>query len=118
MKDIIDSSMIVLQSEFEEMFKASLKCKPPHLHEAIFRDEIFQSEVIARLSLKSGTELLKLITAVNESYSKRSDEEWEKILLDSKVFKVKSKSLNEAVKKARLHNFFLGLDSSWMHGPH
>jgi hypothetical protein len=109
--------MSILQSDFAEMFKISLKCKPPHLHEAIFRDDIFQSEVIERRGLKSGTDLLKLITAVNDTYSKRSDEEWEKILLDSKVFKAKSKLLNEAVKKARANHFFLGLDSSWMHSP-
>lgn len=109
--------MTILQSDFEEMFKTSLKCKPPHLHEAVFRDDVFQSEVIERRGLKSGTDLLKLITAVNDTYSKRSDEEWEKILLDSKVFKTKSKMLNEAVKKARVNHFFLGLDSSWMHSP-
>lgn len=107
--------MADLSVEFAEMFKPSLRCKPPHLHEAIFRDDLFQSEIIHRRGMKSAAQLRQLIASVNAEYSERSDDQWEQILLESKVFKVKGKLLAEAVKKARLHKFYLGLDSSWMH---
>lgn len=99
------------------MFKISLKCKPPHLHEAIFRDDIFQSEILIRRKIKSSEELRKLILLANEIYAKRSDNEWEKILIENKMFKAKTKTFDDALKKARLNNWFLGLDSSWMHEP-
>lgn len=114
-KDIIDSTMTILTEVFSEMFKPSLRCKPPHLHEAIFRDEVFQSEIIVRRNMKSSADLENLVRTTNEEYSKRSDEEWEKILLQNGLFKSNGKLLTDAIKKARTNNFFLGLDSSWMH---
>ena len=116
-KDILDSTIEDLSSKFFEMFKPSLRCKPPHLHEAIFRDDIFQSEVITRRGLKSADDLSELIKLSNEEYGKRSDDEWENILLASKMFKVRGKPMSEAIKKARVNKFFLGLDNSWMHAP-
>ena len=107
--------MNVLTVDFSEMFKPSLRCKPPHLHEAIFRDDVFQSEIIIRRNMKTAEELQKLVKTINVKYSKRTDEEWEIILLQNGLFKSKGKLLTEAVKKARSNNFFLGLDSSWMH---
>ena len=117
MKDVLDSTIEDLCSQFTEMFKPSLRCKAPHLHEAIFRDDIFQSEIITRRGFKSAADLKELIASVNEEYGRRSDDEWERILLRSKVFKVRGKPMTEAVKKARLHKFFVGLDNSWMHIP-
>lgn len=116
-KDILDSTIEDLCSKFSEMFKPSLRCKAPHLHEAIFRDDIFQSEVISRRGFKSAADLKELIAVTNEEYGKRSDDEWENILLASKMFKVRGKPMSEAIKKARLNKFFLGLDNAWMHAP-
>ena len=107
--------MNILTEAFSEMFKSSLRCKPPHLHEAIFRDDVFQSEIIIRRNMRTAEDLQKLVKTVNDKYSKRTDEEWELVLLQNGLFKSKGKLLTDAVKKARLNNFFLGLDSSWMH---
>lgn len=114
-KDIIDTTTGALTEAFSEMFKPSLRCKPPHLHEAVFRDDLFQSEIIIRRNMKTALDLNKLVTATNDKYSKRSDQEWEVILLQNGLFKSKGKLLTEAVKKARSNKFFLGLDPSWMH---
>ena len=114
-KEIIDSTTGDLTEVFSEMFKPSLRCKPPHLHEAVFRDDVFQSEIIIRRNMKTALDLHKLVKATNDKYSKRSDQEWEDILLQNGLFKSKGKLLTEAVKKARSNKFFLGLDPSWMH---
>lgn len=65
--------------------------------------------------MRTAEDLQKLVKTVNDKYSKRTDEEWELVLLQNGLFKSKGKLLTDAVKKARLNNFFLGLDSSWMH---
>jgi hypothetical protein len=57
------------------------------------------------------------MNSINEIYAKRSDEEWEKILIENKIFKTTSKTFHDALKKARANNWFLGLDSNWMHEP-
>ena len=116
-KDILNSTIEELCEEFPEMFKPSLRCKPPHLHESILRDDIFQSEIITRRGIKSSTDLKELIRQANENYFKKADSEWEKTLLETKMFKSSGKALSDAVKKARQNNFFLGLDNSWMHAP-
>ena len=97
------------------MFRPSLRCKPPHLHEAIFRDELFQSGVVERRGLKSHSSLELLIQNANTKYSKRTLQEWENILLGSRVFKAKGKQLTDAVTKAQSNKFFIGLDNSWMY---
>lgn len=112
---MLDSAVADLCEEYPEMFKPSLRCKPPHLHEAIFRDDIFQSEVITRRGLKTAAELREFMLSANKDYSPRSDSQWEQIVLDSKLFKSSGKSLSEAIKKARANKFYLGLDNSWMH---
>lgn len=87
-----------------------------HLYSYI-RDDIFQSEIISRRKFKSSQELQDHMISINEIYAKRSDEEWEKILIGNKVFKTTSKTFHDALKKARANNWFLGLDSNWMHEP-
>ena len=118
MKDILDRTVDSLTSDYKEMFRPSLKCKPPHLHEAIFRDELFQSGVVERRRIKSHTDLEAIIQSANSMYAKRSMEEWENILIGSRMFKSKGKALTGAVNKAANNNFYLGLDNSWMHDEH
>ena len=114
-KDILDRTLDSLTAEYKEMFRPSLKCKPPHLHEAIFRDDLFQSGIVERQNIKSHSDLEALIATTNSIYSKRSMEEWENILIGGRTFKSKGKLLIDAVNKARMYKFFLGLDNSWMH---
>ena len=70
---------------------------------------MFQSEIITNQKIKSSEALLKFFLSVNEKLSKRTDEQW--LGLNGGT----SKSLEQALKKARAHNFFLGLDKSWLH---
>ena len=45
-----------------------------------------------------------------EEESKRTDEEW--LNLNGGIG---NKTIEQALKKARAHNFFLGLDKNWYH---
>ena len=56
-KELLDATTDKLSAEFEEMFKPSLKCKPPHLNVDVFRDDVFQSEIISRKNFKTAKEL-------------------------------------------------------------
>ena len=114
LKELLDAATDQLTETFAEMFKPSLRCKPPHLNVDIFRDEVFQSEVITRNNLKTSAALIDFIARTNDKLSKLSDEKWEEILLANGLFKSKGKLMDQAIKKARTHNFFLGLDSTWM----
>lgn len=115
-KEILDSFTEKLSGSYPEMFKPSLKCKPPHVNADLLRDEVFQADIIGRRGLKSVDELLDVVSEWNKKVAgPRSDQDWEKILLSNGLFKTKNKSLDQAVRKARENDFFLGLDPSWMH---
>lgn len=110
-KAMLDEATELLMKQFPEMFKASARCKIPHLNVDLFRDEVFQSDVVANQKIKSSEALLKFFLSVNQKLSKRTDKEW--LGLNGGVG---NKSLEQALKKARANNFFLGLhDRSWLH---
>jgi len=114
-KELLDAATDKLSAEFEDMFKPSLKCKPPHLNVDVFRDDVFQSEIISRKNFKTAKDLLDHIAAVNDTLSKRTDSQWEDVLVANGLFKSKGgKAMEQAIKKARLNKFYIGLDSSWM----
>jgi len=107
-KNILDEATDILQKQFPEMFKSSTRCKIPHLNVDIFRDEIFQNEIIVTHKIKSADALLKFFLSKNQKLSKRTDEEW--LNLNGGIG---NKTIEQALKKARAHNFFLGLDKNW-----
>lgn len=109
-KKILDEATDLLMKQFPEMFKSSTRCKIPHLNVDIFRDEIFQSDIITTHKIKSSEALLKFFLSKNQKLSKRSDEEW--LSLSGGTG---NKSLEQALKKARSYNFYLGLDRNWYH---
>ena len=114
LKELLDAATDQLTEIFAEMFKPSLRCKPPHLNVDVFRDDVFQSEIITRKNIKTSAALIEYIAVINNTLAKRSDDQWEQILITNGLFKSKGKLMDQAIKKARTHNFFLGLDSTWM----
>lgn len=110
-KVILDEATDLLMKQYPEMFKASARCKIPHLNVDLFRDEVFQSEIISNQKIKSSEALLNFFLSVNQKLSKRTDNEWLSLHGGAST-----KNLELALKKARANNFFLGLhDRSWLH---
>jgi hypothetical protein len=100
----ITTSASRLQQKFPEMFKASQKCRAPHLNVDNLRDALFASDVIQRHKLKSPKALEEWMMQQNELLGKhyRNEEH-------------ASKVSNAALTKAVSYNFYLGLESSWLY---
>jgi hypothetical protein len=113
-KEILDGATDLLMREYAEMFKPTARCRPPHLNIDVFREDLFQSELIIRLGLKSIEDLTRHIKSANIKLGERSDDEWGQRLGVVNAKGVRSKTIDQAIKKARSNGFFLGLDASWM----
>lgn len=114
-KMLLDAATDQLTEDFADMFKPSLRCKPPHLNVDVFRDDVYQSEIITRKGIQTAKGLIDYIASVNENLSGRSEEHWEQLLIAQGSFKTKGKAMEQAIKKARTNKFYLGLDNSWLH---
>lgn len=114
-REILDSAADALMSRYPDMFKPSMKCKPPHLNADKFRDSVYESEILNRRNIRTTEELIAYIDKVNEKYSQRSEQEWREIVLKNGLFKTNGKMAEQAISKAQKYGFFLGLDASWMH---
>jgi len=107
-RDIIDHAASHFHDAFPAMFSSSQKCRAPHLNLDNLRDALFASEVIQRETIGSGGELVKWITKKNEELKKN-------------VAGLESDGNNKrgvsesALKKARRHDFYLGLESTWLY---
>ena len=88
---------------YAPMFKPSQNCRPPHVNIDVLRDDIFQSEFIAKRNITSADMLIKAIHDENVIIEKS----FEKKAIQQKQSK--------AVEKARQNKFFLGLDKTWVH---
>jgi hypothetical protein len=94
-----------LAAEYPEMFKVSTRCRIPHLHADTLRDELFQTDFIARHKVTSAAELLMALHSANTSLGARSDDEW----LSGPIA-----ATENSLSKCRAHRFYLGLDKTWM----
>ena len=93
-----------LKDRFPDMFKASQKCRPPHLNVDNLRDALFGSGVIKRHKLESPKALEEWMLKQNETLGTLYENE-------EHASKVSEAALEKAVK----YNFYLGLDSSWFY---
>lgn len=114
--EVLASAVAALAVQFPHMFKDSVKCKRPHMHVDNLRDSLFQAKVVSALELRSDEDLLLWLLERNAELGARTDEQWFDALAPSKgsAAKAPAKSVVEAVKKSRLHGFFLGLDPNWL----
>jgi len=119
-RDAINGVSEKLAEQFAEMFKPSLRCRPPHLNVDNFRQELWDSENARKLlqeAVASGDgeekveeKLMNWLMEKNEELAQRSEDEW----LTAPSARVKSgKTLRTALTKARKNSFFLGLDNGW-----
>ncbi|KAL7427775.1 hypothetical protein ACHAXM_000993 [Skeletonema potamos] len=109
-RDVIDYAANHFYDAFPEMFSPSQKCRAPHLNLDNLRDALFASELIKREKIGSGGELVKWMIKKNdelkEVYTKDDD--------DGGLDGGKRVSDN-ALKKAIKHEFYLGLESTWLY---
>ncbi|CAN0006944.1 unnamed protein product, partial [Phaeothamnion confervicola] len=110
-KAILHEAVAELEAKYPEMFKPSMRCRPPHLNPDRCRDEVFQSELITRHGLKTTAQLVGWLLCANEALGR---DKW-----SSPGGRAASapgdKTLDRALQKAHANQFFLGLDKSWLH---
>jgi len=108
-KEALNYAAEKLESEYPEMFKTSSRCRIPHLNVDVFRDELFQSDILTRFHLRTGDDVLQYLKNVNKKMEARSLEQWKE------VYKGSASELEKAITKAKKFGFFLGIDRAWMH---
>jgi len=122
-RDIIDYAASHFHDSFPAMFSSSPRCRSPHLNLDNFRDALFASEIIQREKIGSGGELVKWIIKRNEQLRIKYNSS-EKVVEDNSG-DIAAKELEDdgkkgtindtAIKKARKHDFYLGLESTWLY---
>lgn len=111
---IIDHATSRLHDSYPVMFSPSQRCRAPHLNVDNLRDQLFAAEVIVRISAGSGGELLRWMEERNGELRERyggdggGDESLTKVGDGKRVSEA-------ALKKARKHDFYLGLESTWLY---
>ena len=97
------------------MFKPSQKCRIPHLNADVLRDDLFQTNFIKRHQIKSTSDLKNKLLLVNSTYAQQTDDALLQLMLkETGSVSSESKTISQAIKKARQFNFFLGLTSAWI----
>ena len=107
-RDVIDYAANHFYNAFPEMFSPSQKCRAPHLNLDNLRDALFASEVIKREKVGSGGELVKWMV-------KKNDELKETYTSEDGMDGGGKKVSENALKKAKKHDFYLGLESTWLY---
>lgn len=88
------------------MFKESQNCRPPHCNIDVCRDDLFQSEYLLKRKITTTEELVQAIELTNAELAKE---------FNKKSSKKKVDKVDKALEKAKLHNFYLGIDKAWVH---
>ena len=99
--EIINTAVASISEQFPEMFKASTNCRRPHLNVDNVRNELFLNRVIERHEIGTAQQMEDWMLARNKSMA-------EKYASGSET-----KVSERVLSKAKAHDFFLGLDSSW-----
>ncbi|KAL7479973.1 hypothetical protein ACHAW6_005690 [Cyclotella cf. meneghiniana] len=120
-RNIIDHAASHFHDAFPAMFSASQKCRAPHLNLDNLRDALFASDVIKREKISSGGELVKWIAKKNaELKSKYSEDNLSESSQQTNCHIEEGAALRgrvseTALSKARKHDFYLGLESTWLY---
>ena len=91
------------------MFKVSQICRPPHVNIDNLRDDIYQSGFVLRHNVKSCSDLVAAIDKANDALGKNYNTKEAETAVEGK------KQAAQALKKARAHNFYLGMDKGWLY---
>lgn len=103
-RKVINEGADRLHDKFPDMFSSSQRCRAPHLNIDNLRDALFASNVLQRHSLKTPKALEEWMLAQNEILSTKFQSEESRMLFPER-----------AIAKAEKHDFYLGLDSSWLY---
>ena len=107
-RDVIDYASDHFADAFPAMFSASQRCRAPNLNHDNLREALFASEVLKREKIGSGGELVKWMNGKNDELRERYGKGVE--LQDGE-----RRISQGALKKARKHDLYLGLDSTWLY---
>lgn len=110
LKAVLNEAVEALEEAHPAMFKASHRCRPPHLNKDNLRDEIYQAEFMPRRNIMTTAQLLAALSEVNERLGTRRVEEWTE---ENSRLSPKKASFPDALAKASTHGFYLGLDAAW-----
>eukprot|EP00581_Thalassiosira_minuscula_P027865 CAMPEP_0183750792 /NCGR_PEP_ID=MMETSP0739-20130205/1321_1 /TAXON_ID=385413 /ORGANISM="Thalassiosira miniscula, Strain CCMP1093" /LENGTH=554 /DNA_ID=CAMNT_0025986911 /DNA_START=59 /DNA_END=1723 /DNA_ORIENTATION=- len=115
-RDIIDHAASHFHDAYPAMFSTSQKCRAPHLNLDNLREALFASEVIKREKIGSGGELVKWIVKKNEALMVRyGDENGDGDDVSAVELENDKRVSETALRKARKHDFYLGLESTWLY---
>lgn len=103
-RKVINAVAEKLAEKFPAMFSPSQKCRTPNLNVDNLRDALFGADVLKRHSIKSNKAMEAWIVEKNEALAKKYE--------TGDAVKGVSAA---ALKKARQHNFYLGLDQGWLY---
>ena len=111
---VIDHAAEHCRDAYPAMFSASPRCRAPHLHLDNLREALFAAEVVKREGMGSGGELVRWLADKNaglrERYGEGGGAEG-----DAAEAGDGRRVSAAALRKARKHDFYLGLDSSWLY---
>lgn len=101
-RTIINRGAQLLMERYPSMFSPSQKCRVPNLNIDNLRDALFAADVIKRHNLSSASSLENWLLEQNNKMEEKY-----------RIEDVKKTVSSSALTKAKKHNFYLGLDSSW-----
>lgn len=105
-REILQSAVASLKSQYPQFFKPSIKCRKPHMNEDLLRNMLFEAKVITRYKIKTDAALLAWLLAENNFLAKKSDDEF--------LGPNSLKSERDALVKAKKFGFYLGMDRNWL----
>ena len=116
-KSIIDGTCSHFKTKHPAMFKPSKNCRPPHanidnLREQMFesRHQLFESNGENMPMIRSMEELVCHVSDINDRLGQRTSKEWHEVR-DG----LTTKTRTTALKKAEYHQFYLGMDKTWLY---
>lgn len=111
--EILNEAAEELRRRYPSMFKPSSRCRPPHVNIDVLRDDMYQAEFIQRNAarIRSAADCVEFLTSINKELGAAIAAQYN----DPKQTADLQKATLNAMKKAILFEFYLGLNKSWMY---
>jgi len=106
-RKIIDDGSEILRRKYSGMFMPSQACRSPHMNIDSLRDQLFQADVVSRGGIKTAEELFNWLEERNAALASIPEGDW-------RPRQRTRKTLPQALAKANLQGFFLGLEWDWL----